>query len=468
MSQKSNTYPFQKFIAGAVITIGLVVHFPAGADAFSDVRSQDWYASYVNDLAALGVIDGSRQTFDPSAYLTRAMAAKIVVKAPNSIHFNLFTPAVPSFTDVDTSSWAYSYIETAKLRGVILGYSEYIFAPNRTITRAEFATMIVRAFYLERHVEGAPHFFDVRSTDWFYDAIETAHYWSIIDGYRPGFFNPNGLVNRAEMSKMIIRAMNPSPRVVLPTPIPTPTPTPVPTPTPAPTPTPVPTPTPTPTPVPTPVPTPTPTPTPAPVPTSFSDNFTSFTPRYYTDGESFGSWFTQFAGYGTVGIESDAGNNVLHLSPQAVTSAGNTQSSLVTGPSYNGPVQFQSKILTVAQLRTGSTPNPWEVGWVVWNYTDNAHFYYFIPKPNGWELGKRDPVYPGGQRFLATGSDKLFPIGQFYTVKITQDAQNLITVWVDDVKITSFTDTERPYISGKIGLYTEDAHVHVDDVSAGY
>lgn len=420
------SYPFQKFIAGAVIIAGFVVRFPVSAYAFSDVSSSDWYATYVSNLAAIGIIDGSRLTFDPSSYLTRAMAAKIVVKAPSIAGSNLITPVEPSFADVGKSSWAYSYIETAKSRGVILGYSDNTFAPDRRITRAEFATMIMRAFHLEQHVEGAPHFSDVGTSDWFYDAVETAYFWSIVDGYDTGFFDPNGLVNRAEMSKMIVRAMNLSPRKVAPAPAP------------------------------------------IPIPSSFDDNFTSYVPRYYTDGESFGSWFTQFAGYGTVGIESDADNNVLHLSPQAVTSSDKTQSSLVTGPAYNGPIQFQSKILTVAQLRTGSTPNPWEVGWVVWNYTDNAHFYYFIPKPNGWELGKRDPAYPGGQRFLATGSDKLFPIGQFYNVKITQDAQNLITVWVDGAKITSFTDTERPYTSGKIGLYTEDAHVHVDDVSVGY
>lgn len=438
-----------RFFIGSLVLVILLTNSLAFADAFSDVSPRDWYATYVSNLATFGIIDGSRATFDPSSYLTRAMAAKIIVKAPSIADSNLVTPVTPSFTDVEKSSWAYSFIETAKLREVISGYSDHTFAPNRAITRAEFAMMIAKAFHLEQHVEGAPHFSDVRSTDWFYNAVETAYYWSIVDGYGAGSFDPNGLVNRAEMSKMIAHAINLSPRKIAPVPTPTPTPTPAPVPTPTPTPAPDVTP-------------------PAPISFSFTDNFTSYPSHYYTDGESFGSWFTQFAGYGTVGIESDAGNNVLHLSPQAVTSAGNTQSSLVTGPSYNGPIQFQSKIVTVAQLRTGSTPNAWEVGWVVWNYTDNAYFYYFIPKPNGWELGKRDPAYPGGQRFLATGSDKLFPIGQWYTVKITQDAQNLITVWVDGVKITSFTDTERPYTSGKIGLYTEDAHVHVDDVSVGY
>ncbi len=466
MRQKNNPhYTFQQFIAGFVIMTGLTVHFPAYADAFSDVAPNDWYATYVHNLATFGIIDCTRPTFDPSSFVNRAQAAKIVILASGRKNSDLLTPLTPTFKDVKKSSWAYSYIETAKSLGVIAGYDDKTFGPERDVSRAEFATMITKAFELENSSDAVSHFKDVKSTHWFYNAVETVYHWSIVDGYGTGYFKPSNPINRAEMSKMIVSAMDPSLResvplvpYIAPTPAPTPVPTPMTAPTPAPTPAPA----------PVPAPTPAPTPTPAPVVNSFVDDFSGITVRNYTDGESFGPWFTQFAGYGTVGIELDGSNKLLHLSPQAVDAAGKTQSSLVTGPAYNGPIQFQSKILTVAQLRTGSIPNPWEVAWVVWNYTDNAHFYYFIPKPNGWELGKRDPAYTGGQRFLATGSDKLFPIGQWYTVKITQDAQNLITVWVDGVKITSFADTERPYASGKIGLYTEDAHIHVDDVSVGY
>ncbi|HEY2231990.1 MAG TPA: family 16 glycoside hydrolase [Candidatus Angelobacter sp.] len=120
---------------------------------------------------------------------------------------------------------------------------------------------------------------------------------------------------------------------------------------------------------------------------------------------------------------------------------------------------------TVAQLRQGSAPNPWEVGWVLWHYTDNTHFYYFAPKTNGWELGKEDPAYSGSQRFLATGSSPTFSIGSWHNITIMQTAQNTITVYADGNLITTFTDTERPYTSGRIGLYDEDAHVEFQNVS---
>jgi len=201
---------------------------------------------------------------------------------------------------------------------------------------------------------------------------------------------------------------------------------------------------------------------------TWKSDFTWYSSKYYKDLEYFGAWFVQFGGGGTVGIESNKTNTWMHLSPKAATAPDITHASLATTHSFAAPFQFQSKISTVKQLRTGSTPNAWEVAWVVWNYTDNDHFYYFIPKPNGWELGKRDPAYPGGQRFLATGSNIKFPIRKNYVVDISQDSSNKISVFVNSTKITSFTDTENPYKSGMIGVYTEDAHIHFDDVLVSY
>jgi hypothetical protein len=119
---------------------------------------------------------------------------------------------------------------------------------------------------------------------------------------------------------------------------------------------------------------------------------------------------------------------------------------------------------TVQQLRRNAEPNAWEVVWVVWQYQDDEHFYYFIPKPDGWELGKRDPSYPGGQRFLATGTDQQFPVGRPYNVQVTH-RDNVLAVVVDGVPVVHFTDTERPYTSGRIALYSEDAAIKVHQVN---
>lgn len=196
-------------------------------------------------------------------------------------------------------------------------------------------------------------------------------------------------------------------------------------------------------------------------PLVFSDDFSSYDVSCSADTEVFGSWNVIFTGYGCVTLDG----STLQASPQMSTHSSETHASLIVGPSFSSPLTYELTLLTMDQLRENASPNPWEVAWVVWAYTDNDHFYYFIPKPNGWELGKRDPAYPGGQRFLATGSDYVYPIGQEYLVVVTHDTLNTMTVSVDGVELVSFTDTEDPYNSGRIGLYTEDATVEFDDVS---
>ncbi len=187
--------------------------------------------------------------------------------------------------------------------------------------------------------------------------------------------------------------------------------------------------------------------------------------------------FDVWGGYGCVKLDSVNSNNVLSESPAVSTDAGQTHSSLVTGPAFSGNLTFSAQMKTLAQLRTGSLPNPWEMGWLVWNYTDASHFYYFVPKTNGWEIGKEDPAYPGNQRFLATGSTPKFAVGTAYNVTVQQSG-NVINVTVKDVNgntllTTSTTDTvdsskvnsASPYTSGKIGFYTEDAAVHFDNIN---
>jgi len=199
---------------------------------------------------------------------------------------------------------------------------------------------------------------------------------------------------------------------------------------------------------------------------SFTENFSSYVQNTcFADGTNFGSWTSAFSGFGCVQVESSGGQSWLDEAPEVSTDSSQTHSSLVLGPTFSNALTFSVSLNTVAQLRQGAAPNPWEVGWVLWHYTDNTHFYYFAPKTNGWELGKEDPAYPGSQRFLATGSSPTFSIGNWHNITIMQTTQNTITVYADGNLITTFTDTERPYTSGRIGLYDEDAHVEFKNVS---
>jgi hypothetical protein len=71
------------------------------------------------------------------------------------------------------------------------------------------------------------------------------------------------------------------------------------------------------------------------------------------------------------------------LLPMASTSPIETHAALVVSQNSYSDVSFGADFTTISQLRTGSSPNPWECAWAVFNYTDNTRFYYIAFKPNG-------------------------------------------------------------------------------------
>lgn len=219
---------------------------------------------------------------------------------------------------------------------------------------------------------------------------------------------------------------------------------------------------------PTPTPAPMPAPAPAPAPstgtTLFFDDFSSQAiTGCMSDDTVIGSWISVYNGYGCNSIVAIPEGRAMSQKPMASTQPDETHAGLYLGPQFSGSYTYEATVKTQEQLRLNSAPNAWEVAWLVWNYTDDTHFYYFAPKTNGWELGKEDPAYPGAQRYLATGSYPTYPIGQWLNVKIIQNG-NVISVSVNGVPLTTFTDNERPYSTGRIGFYNEDAHVYLKSV----
>lgn len=212
-----------------------------------------------------------------------------------------------------------------------------------------------------------------------------------------------------------------------------------------------------------------------------SDSFQGFSQATWTEGVAKGQWITEYHGYGKVGIHVDSGTNkVLFQSPMASKTPDETHASLVlTKKSYKtSRITLRSK--TVKQLRT-PVPNPWETAWVVWNYEHDHKFYYFAFKTNGWELGKVDNAkvnpngpeclwpeylnckYEGAQRYLKTGNSPALKINKWDSIRVDQVGGKL-TVFVNNVQVTTFTDKENVYTKGRMGMYNEDAYVRFDDV----
>lgn len=95
----------------------------------------------IEALASRGIINGKTEsTFEPEATMTRAEFAAIVVQSLG------LTPAAGNkFTDVPADQWYAPYVGTAGSYGIVNGTSETTFSPDGTITRQEAAAMVARA-----------------------------------------------------------------------------------------------------------------------------------------------------------------------------------------------------------------------------------------------------------------------------------------------------------------------------------
>ena len=107
---------------------------------FGDIAGSPNKAA-INALAAREIINGmGDDSFEPEATMTRAQYATIIVKA-----LGLTPKANGKFTDVAADKWYAPYIGTANAYGIVNGVSDTEFNPEGTITRQEAALMTVRA-----------------------------------------------------------------------------------------------------------------------------------------------------------------------------------------------------------------------------------------------------------------------------------------------------------------------------------
>ncbi|GAS81837.1 S-layer homology domain-containing protein [Paenibacillus amylolyticus] len=114
---------------------------------------------------------------------------------------------VVSFKDVPAITPNAKAIGFATKLGIINGYDDGSFRARATITRAEFASMLVRALGLTS--EGSPEFKDTQG-HWAANAIAVLKTLDIAKGYLDGTFKPDQSITRAEIVAMLSEVMNTS------------------------------------------------------------------------------------------------------------------------------------------------------------------------------------------------------------------------------------------------------------------
>jgi len=143
MSHTAKTRIFTLGVA-IILILGMTGISALAHNSFPDVPAGAPYAHEVNTLAAEGIFRGDANgNFNPNSSMTRAEAATLLVRL--FVDVEVATSGARSFTDVPSSHWAFSYIETAFAFGLISGYGDGRFGPSDPLTYNQALALLIRA-----------------------------------------------------------------------------------------------------------------------------------------------------------------------------------------------------------------------------------------------------------------------------------------------------------------------------------
>ncbi|SMB88958.1 S-layer homology domain-containing protein [Desulfonispora thiosulfatigenes DSM 11270] len=167
----------------------------------TDIKGH-WAEKDIKALVELGAIGGyADKTFKPDNKITRAEFAKILVKA-----YKIDNKNGKVFADTQ-NHWAKNDIAAAESNGIVSGYSATKFGPDDVITREQMAAMVVNAASLQ-NVKGELNFTDkAKISAWAVDVVGAATASKIVGGYPDNTFGPQNNATRAEAASVIMRAL---------------------------------------------------------------------------------------------------------------------------------------------------------------------------------------------------------------------------------------------------------------------
>ena len=155
----------------------------------------------------IGYADG---TVKPEGKITRAEVATIFFRLLTDDARAKFWMSTNNYTDVPADKWYNNAVSTLSNMGVIGGYSDGTFRPDAPISRAEFAKIAV-SFSNVADLSYRGYFADVKESDWFSGFVAAAKDAGLIEGYNDGTFQPEKAITRAEVCTIVNRTLGRKP-----------------------------------------------------------------------------------------------------------------------------------------------------------------------------------------------------------------------------------------------------------------
>lgn len=172
-------------------------------DAFDDIDTVPWAKTAIEELAKKGIVKGMPNgDFMPDSSITRAEFVSIIVRA-----FELKTDEQIEFEDVNEDDWYYDAVNIAAKNNIIYGFDGR-FMPGDKITRQDTAVILQRLLQLEKNNEQAVNYVDAEFvSEYARESVEILSSNGVMNGFENLEFAPNGYLTRAETAVVICRCL---------------------------------------------------------------------------------------------------------------------------------------------------------------------------------------------------------------------------------------------------------------------
>ena len=205
----TSAYDFGQKIIGNLTLYAKWKEDPAVSwiNPFSDVSEDDWFYEAVRYTAAAGFFSGVTETeFAPQREITRAMLVTLLWRMENRPVVNYLM----SFYDVSPDAYYGEAVRWAVSEGIVKGYSDTVFSPDRAVSRQEIAVIFQRyAQYKEMEAEKSGdlnQFADsAQASEWAEEGLSWAIGAGFLSGKGNGRLDPLGNTARAEAAAILQR-----------------------------------------------------------------------------------------------------------------------------------------------------------------------------------------------------------------------------------------------------------------------
>jgi len=174
---------------------------------FSDIKEGNSHFVAIDYLRANNIIQGYEDgTFKSKQKISRAEALKIFILASKAVQeADIVKINESPLSDVPTDSWFAPYVAIAKEKGIISGYEDGTFQPDKTINLAESLKIFLSCYPELEYPSTDDIFADAVSTDWFAKYAAYAKQKTLVNITLENKIDPNQDMTRGYMAEIIYR-----------------------------------------------------------------------------------------------------------------------------------------------------------------------------------------------------------------------------------------------------------------------